>query len=128
MIFDRTGIILYTQKYAECVSFYKDILELPILFTTEMLTCFKFGSAYLMVEIDDQNAHHLENGHRIRTCLRLNVKQIEPLVENLKSHKISVDHQKHDWGEVAKFYDPDGNLCAFKDSATFEKQVLEFRK
>ena len=51
MDFNRTGIILYTINYQKCVKFYQDILELNVLFKTETLTCFEFGSAYLMVEI-----------------------------------------------------------------------------
>lgn len=38
---------------------------------------------------------------------------------------MAVDYQEHDWGAVAKFVDPAGNLCAFKDDATFERQWAE---
>lgn len=53
MKFDKTGIILYTIIYYKCVAFYKEILELDIIFKTEILTSFSFGSVYLMVEQDD---------------------------------------------------------------------------
>ncbi|MFT5200492.1 MAG: lactoylglutathione lyase, partial [Planctomycetota bacterium] len=33
--------------------------------------------------------------------------------------------QEHDWGTVAKFEDPAGNLIAFKDDSRFEQQVAE---
>ena len=55
MIFQRTGLILFVHKYQECVSFYRDILLLPIMFDNDALTCFKLGESYLLVEIDDEN-------------------------------------------------------------------------
>lgn len=54
MNFDRTGFILYTINYEACVTFYEKALELKKMFETDTLTCFEFGGAYLMVEIDDE--------------------------------------------------------------------------
>ncbi len=45
------------------------------------------------------------------------------MVKNVK-----VDYQEHSWGIVAKLQDPDGNLLAFKDSDTFEKQISNYKK
>lgn len=44
------GFFLYVEPYIECVSFYRDVLDLPILFDTDELTCFGFGESYLMIE------------------------------------------------------------------------------
>ena len=123
MRFDRTGIILYTINYEACVHFYKEILELPILFKSPSLTCFEFGSSYLMVEIDDEFEGEPPEIERTRTCLRMNVKDVKLLADQLMQKGVPVNYQEHDWGTIAKFYDPDGNLCAFKDSEKFEKQV-----
>jgi len=123
MIFDRTGVILYTIKYQECVEFYSNILELKKMFETDTLTCFAFGGSYLMVEIDDDYKNDATESSRIRTCLRMNVPDVKLLVKKLNSKNILVDYQEHSWGTIAKFYDPDGNLCAFKDSLTFENQI-----
>ncbi|MEM7656933.1 MAG: hypothetical protein AAF399_12445, partial [Bacteroidota bacterium] len=60
---------------------------------------------------------------RVRTCLRMNVSHIEAWVTKLQAHHIEVSLQSFPWGSIAKFHDPDGNLCAFRDSQTFEKQV-----
>ncbi len=69
MNFDRTGIILYTINYEECVAFYENTLELNTLFESENLTCFQFGDSYLMVELDDEyNGSETESG-RIKSCL-----------------------------------------------------------
>ena len=55
----------------------------------------------------------------------MNVTNVKAYVNTLENHHIEVDYQEHEWGTVAKFLDPDGNLCAFKDTDKFERQVLE---
>ena len=55
----------------------------------------------------------------------MNVQNVKAFADKLKSNGIEVDYQEHDWGTVAKFFDPDGNLCAFKDSEKFEKQIQQ---
>ncbi|MEL6303673.1 MAG: VOC family protein [Bacteroidota bacterium] len=126
MEFDRTGIILYTLEYKKCVSFYEDVLELTKMFETENLSCFTFGNSYLMVELDDIYDGTQREPERIKTCLRMNVPNVKKLAEKLSAKNVKVDYQKHSWGTVAKFFDPDGNLCAFKGSEKFEKQILDF--
>lgn len=128
MEFDRTGIILYVLKYHECVDFYENTLGLTKMFETEMLTCFGFGGAYLMVEKDDECSGGEEGTHlRARTCLRMNVPDVKLLADTLKAKNVAVDYREQPWGTIAKFYDPDGNLCAFKDTEKFEKQIQEYR-
>ena len=52
----RTGIILNTEKYDECVLFYKTLFDLKILFQEQYgdfrLTSFEFSDSYLMVETE----------------------------------------------------------------------------
>lgn len=123
---DRTGIILYTVEYKACVNFYQNTLGLKKMFETETLTCFEFGNAYLMVEIDDEYDETKAESGRIKTCLRMNVPDVKTLADKLIQKGVKVDYQEHSWGTVAKFFDPDGNLCAFKDSAKFEKQIEDY--
>lgn len=128
MKFDRTGVILYTVNYKECVDFYENIIELPVLFKTDTLTCFRFGDSYLMVEIDDEYDGIIhEEKTRIKTCLRMNVLDVKKQSNKIISKGVKVDYQEHSWGTIAKFLDPDGNLCAFKDSDKFEKQVEDYK-
>jgi lactoylglutathione lyase len=127
MEFDRTGIILYTIAYQKCVDFYKNTLELKTMFEAENLTCFQFGNAYLMVELDDQYNQSQPETQRTKTCLRMNVKNVKSIAEKLTAKNITVDYQEHPWGTIAKFFDPDGNLCALKDSDKFEKQIAAFK-
>ncbi len=126
MEFDRTGIILFTIKYEQCINFYEGILGLPKLFEKEQLTCFEFGGSYLMVEVDDEYVGTENMDNRVKTCLRMNVQNVKSLAKRLESQNIQVDYQEHSWGTIAKFHDPDGNLCEFKDSKKFEKQILDY--
>ena len=119
----KTGIVLYTINYNECVEFYQKILELEKLFNNNALTCFRFGESYLMVEIANEYKTPESENFRIRTCLRMNVHDVKTIAKKLMSKDVEVDYQEHSWGTVAKFLDPDGNLCAFRDSASFEKQI-----
>ena len=127
MEFDRTGIILYTIEYQKCVQFYENIIGLTKIFGTENLTCFEFGNAYLMVELDDEYDGTRNESERIKTCLRMNIQNVKKLADKLTEKNVDVDYQEHSWGTVAKFFDPDGNLCAFKDSEKFEKQIADFK-
>ena len=127
MEFDRTGIILYTIEYKKCVEFYEKTLGLNKMFESENLTCFEFGNSYLMVELDDEYDGTQTDSERIKTCLRMNVRNVKELAEKLTEKNVDVDYQEHTWGTIAKFFDPDGNLCAFKDSEKFEKQISDFK-
>ena len=128
MEFDRTGIILYTLEYKKCVDFYENILGLKKMFECENLTCFEFGHAYLMVELDDEYNGQKTGMERTKTCLRMNVPNVKMFAEKLTRENIKVDFQEHSWGTIAKFYDPDGNLCAFKDSKKFEEQIADIKR
>ena len=54
MRYTRTGLILCTENYQECVAFYSDILELPILKTLDdehsKLTCLNMGEFRMVAE------------------------------------------------------------------------------
>ena len=124
MEFTRTGFILYVEQYSKCINFYRDVLELPIMFNTEELTCFEFGNSYLMVEMDDRS---FEARSHEEVCLRMNVPDVKALADELTQKGIDVDYQSHAWGTVAKFRDPEGNLCAFKDDEKFEEQIKNYK-
>ncbi|PHS67144.1 MAG: glyoxalase [Flavobacterium sp.] len=124
---NKAGIILYVNKYKKCLSFYKDILELEVLFDTIDLTCFNFFGSYLMIEKEDRNEYLISKEEKKNySCLRLNIQNVKEVSDKLKNKNIEVDYQEHDWGIVAKFKDPDGNLIAFKDSEKFDKQIEEY--
>jgi len=121
----RTGIILYVRNYDECIDFYSRKMELEILFRNDSLVCFDLFGTYLMVEKEDRDTYcDLKSDHlKVFSCIRMNVDNIKAFSEKLEGKNIVVDYQEHDWGIVAKFYDPDGNLLAFKDEDGFIKQL-----
>jgi len=125
MPFTRTGIILYVRNYPECVAFYSDVLGLQVLFDKPDLTCFAFGDSYLMVEVDDRSDAVATRG-RPSTRLRMNVPNIRERADELIQQGVPVDYRVENWGTVAQFQDPDGNLCSFKDDEKFEEQVRRF--
>ena len=55
----------------------------------------------------------------------MNVPNVKVLADKLIAKNINVNYQEHSWGTIAKFFDPDGNLCAFKDSVTFDAQIAK---
>ncbi|TSE03052.1 glyoxalase/bleomycin resistance/dioxygenase family protein [Aquimarina algiphila] len=126
----RTGHILYVRKYKECILFYSTVLKLDILFQNKELTCFDFFGTYLMIEKEDR-ADYLNLGGGVKkafSCIRMHVINVKEIVLDLSAEKIPVEYQEHSWGVVAKFFDPDGNLLAFKDEETFAKQIKEYIK
>jgi lactoylglutathione lyase len=123
----RNGIILNTEKYAECVSFYKDIFDLNIMFQKNdgdfSLTCFEFGGAYLMIETGGVAKGEGKSVAENSTKLRFNVADIDTAFEGLKSCGVEADIEKNDWGSTINIYDPDGNRIGIRDESTFKAQI-----
>ena len=126
---ERNGLILYVRQYQACLTFYRDLLELPIMFANDMLSCFDFFGTYLMVEQDDRSEYLSlsEDVPKHFSCLRMNVANVKAMADRLQAKAIAVDYQEHHWGKVAKFEDPDGNLIAFKDEEGFARQIQEYQ-
>ena len=113
----KSGFILYTIKYEECVLFYEKILELKVLYRKEILTCFEFYGNYLMVEItDDADELTATIPSRDRTCIRLNVADVREACKVLHKNSIEYSYGEYEWGTIAKFRDPDGNLIGFRSA------------
>ena len=124
----KTGFILYTINYKECVFFYEQLLGLKVLYRNEMLTCFDFYGSYLMVEIDDETEQTEPSlPSRDRTCIRLNVKNVKKACEILDEHSISYTYAEFDWGTIAKFRDPDGNLIGFRSAKEHEIDMKKIK-
>lgn len=122
----KTGFILYTINYKECVFFYEKLLELKVLYRNEMLTCFDFYGSYLMVEIDDETKQTESSiPSRDRACIRLNVKNVKKACEVLEEHSIAYTYGEYDWGTIAKFRDPDGNLIGFRSAKEHEMDSIQ---
>jgi len=122
----RSGFILYTLKYKECVSFYEKTMGLKVLYRKEALTCFDFYGSYLMVEIDDETELTEPSiPSRDRTCIRFNVSDVKKVCAVLDQNVIEYSYNEFDWGTIAKFRDPDGNLIGIRSAKEFEADLMQ---
>ena len=82
-----TGIILNTEEYDECVSFYGDLFGLKVLFKENegdfKLTCFEFQGSYLMVETAGVAKPKAKSMEESCTKLRFNVSDIEEALSTI---------------------------------------------
>lgn len=124
MNFSRTGIILCTEKYRECVSFYSQILELPVMFSLDnehsQLTCCDLGQGnYLMIEKGGKAVQGKKSVSQNPGCLRFNVTDVDDAAKLLSKKNVEISVRREVWGTVADFTDPDGNACSLREEATF---------
>ena len=120
MKYERTGVILCTEKYDACVLFYSDILNLPILEVLDdehsKLTVLSFGkNTYLMVETGGKAIPSGKNLNQNPVWLRFNVNSVEDAARELLDKGIRVNIRKEIWGTVGDFMDPDGNICSIRE-------------
>jgi lactoylglutathione lyase len=110
------GIILGTERFEECVAFYRDTLGLPVWYVKEQLVCLRFGDGYLMIETGGIARNQRKSQAENPTMLRFNVDDVEGAARDLRSKGVTVDVQSYSWGTVGTFLDPDGNACEFKNA------------
>lgn len=125
MKFERTGVILCTEKYDECVAFYSEMLNLPVIETLDdehsKLTVLRFGEdTYLMVETGGKAVPSGKDLIQNPVWLRFNVKSVEDAAAELLDKGIDVQIRKEVWGTVGDFRDPDGNMCSFREEPSGE--------
>jgi len=125
MKFERTGVILCTEKYDECVAFYSEVLNLPVIETLDdehsKLTVLRFGEdTYLMVETGGTAVPSGKDLIQNPVWLRFNVKSVEDAAAELLDKGIDVQIRKEVWGTVGDFRDPDGNMCSFREEPSGE--------
>jgi lactoylglutathione lyase len=123
----RTGIIINTEKYDACVSFYRDLFDLKYLFTEQYgdfrLTCFEFDGSYLMIETDGYANPVGKSIRENSTKLRFNVTDIDEALTTVKAYGITAQITRNDWGSTINIYDPDGNRVGIRDEASFKAQI-----
>ena len=123
----RYGIILNVENYYECVAFYRDVLDLKVLFSKIegdfKLTCVEFGAGYLMIETE---GFAEPNGKSIKACpskLRFNVADINVAMKRMENFGIPTELIESEWGSTINIYDPDGNRIGIRDEASFNRQI-----
>ncbi len=110
------GVILFTKKYEECVSFYRCKLGLPLWYEKDGLTCLRFGSGYLMIENGGVASDARKALSENPTALRFNVPNVKRAACLLELQGVPVDIREHTWGITGSFIDPDGNVCSLKNA------------
>lgn len=110
------GIVLGTEKYDECVKFYRDVIGLPVWYDKGHLLCLRFGDGYLMIETGGHAHDTVKSNRDNPTMLRFNVEDVKVACDALAARGVYVEYKKFNWGEVGTFADPDGNKCELKDA------------
>jgi lactoylglutathione lyase len=123
----RTGSILNTENYEQCVRFYQNVFALRVLFEETspqfQLTCFELGDgSYLMVETGGSANIPTKSIAQNATKLRLNVRDIHQACEHLKKSDIPFTFQQRDWGDTIDLHDPDGNRISIREEKSFRSQ------
>jgi lactoylglutathione lyase len=110
----ETGFLLRTENYEDCVKFYSEILELRIRYQITGLTNFQFGDSYLLLEKAwEPSPKEIRERDNPPFILRINVEDVVAANEKVKSKGIKTRIFFNDWGDVANFRDPGGNLVEF---------------
>ncbi len=120
MKYERTGLILCTEKYDECVAFYSDVLDLPITGAVDdehsKLTVLSLGvNTYLMIETGGIAISSGKNAAQNPVWLRFNVKSVDDSAQELLEKGVEVKIRREIWGTVGEFLDPDGNICSLRE-------------
>ncbi len=110
------GIILGTERYEACLSFYRDTLGLPVWFEKAGLCCLRFGDGYLMIETGGMARDTRKPNSENPTMLRFNVEDVSAAADLLEAKGVKVERKQFAWGQVGTFFDPDGNACELKNA------------
>lgn len=111
MEFFEFGLILFIERYEECVAFYRDILQLEIRNEKETLVTFEIPNGYLMVEQGGVGSEQEKSRKQNPAVLRFDVGTLASSVKNLEARGVHFSKRSlaFDWGTIAVFNDPDGN-------------------
>lgn len=121
--YTRTGLILCTELYDQCVAFYSNIMELLILEVLDdqysKLTVLRFGQdGYLMIETGGKYSSTPKMLDENPVVLRFNVTSVDKYAQILISKGVPVTIRKEPWGTVGDFVDPDGNRCSLREECS----------
>lgn len=112
----QVGIILFTEHYESCVTFYRDQVRLPVKHVQATLTTFAFGTGYLMVEQGGAAAQTEKSRSQNPTVLRFDVADVQVAARTLRKRGVMVEVCEYEWGVIGVFLDPEGNRCELKQS------------
>ncbi|GAA0492190.1 hypothetical protein GCM10008986_18060 [Salinibacillus aidingensis] len=111
MNFQEFGFILFVENYDECVSFYRDQLQLEVRTVKDSLVIFNLPQGYLMVEQGGVSANQEKTREQNPAVIRFNVDNLKETVLQLEGKGVPFSNRElsFDWGTIAVFHDPDGH-------------------
>ena len=125
----RTGIILKTENFTECVGYYKNIIGLSIEFVSAKgdfkMTQFDFGGSYLLVETGGISKPGGKNVLENPSVLRLDVEDIYQVASDFNKLNLEVQVDEYDWGNIIIIFDPDGNRIHLTRIAKRRNRLME---
>ncbi len=127
MKIERTGIILNTKNHHECVKFYQELFNLPVLFEKSegdfALCCLAFGESYIMVETGGIAVTKGKSIHQSPIKIRFNVADIDAALKHLVDNGVNAKIEYYGWGSTINLHDPDGNRIGIRDESKFIEDV-----
>lgn len=104
----RANTILYTDRWAETVAFYRDTLGLRISFENEWFVELEAGGAF--VSVADARRSSVAPGEGAGITLSLQVDDVHEARAELAQAEVAVGDVGLRWGaDVLDLYDPVGN-------------------
>lgn len=110
------GVILKTERFEDCVLFYRDVIGLPFWWEKPGLVCLRFGGGYLMEEGLGVATSGANSVGQNPTVLRFHVRDIDQVAAALGKAGVAVQVLRFDWGVIGAFVDPDGNPCELAET------------
>ncbi|MBU2952742.1 VOC family protein [Marinobacter sp. F3R08] len=119
----RYGMILNTERFDECVAFYRDLFGLRQLFEKDedgfRLICLEYGDGYLMIE----QGGKAKDGVKSPKEGSFNVEDLEDALSEIRAWGIQAVITESAWGRTINISDPDGNRVGVRDEAGFVRQI-----
>ncbi len=109
LVFRTTNTILYCQKWPEMVIFYRDKLQLPVMFASNWFVEFEVGTTSRLSVADERRAK-VKSSHGGGITLTLEVENADVAWTDLHTRGLELEPVRdHPWGARAfYFYDPEG--------------------
>ncbi len=105
----RANTILYCQKWAETVAFYRDTLALSVAFENEWFVEFELGQAGFLSIANEERAT-IKTANGLGLTLAWQVANVNKWRTKLVRKGINCTPTKTKWGAQATyFYDPEGH-------------------
>ncbi len=110
---ERSNTILYCDRWAEAVAFYRDVLGLPVTFESDWFVELALGSE-TFVSVADASRSSIVAGEGAGLTLSWRVADVAELRTVLRRSGVPVGEIGTRWGsQVLDVFDPAGNRIEF---------------